>query len=355
MWCFGTRSPLLAGLFLLFCIPSLGGIDVDPGSGEDEDRMVLREFHPFIGDRWIGNAICYGPHRDGQWPGGPTPNIDQIVEDLQIMARHWSLLRLYGSSEFGEKVLQGIRTHDLEMKVLLGVWIAPEEKRNEQGEVLERDATAVADNLREIDAAIDLATRYPDLVAGVCVGNETQVSWSPHPGPLDILIEHVRRVRASVSVPVTAADDYQYWVEPRSRTLAGELDFITMHAHPLWNGRQLEGALPWLEDQFRAVQAVHPNRSVVIGETGWATSVADGGEQARLIQGEVGEAEQAAFYASVRRWASENRVTTFVFEAFDENWKGGDDPDEVEKHWGLYRADRTPKRAVGGEDPPPGD
>jgi exo-beta-1,3-glucanase (GH17 family) len=41
-------------------------------------------------------------------------------------------------------------------------------------------------------------------------------------------------------------------------------------------------------------------------------------------------------------------VTTFVFEAFDENWKGGADPADVEKHWGLFHADRTPKAALGG-------
>jgi exo-beta-1,3-glucanase (GH17 family) len=50
----------------------------------------------------------------------------------------------------------------------------------------------------------------------------------------------------------------------------------------------------------------------------------------------------------VTRWARESGTTTFFFEAFDENWKGGDHPDEVEKHWGLFRADRTPKPALAG-------
>ena len=35
-----------------------------------------------------------------------------------------------------------------------------------------------------------------------------------------------------------------------------------------------------------------------------------------------------------------------TFEAFDENWKGGPSPEETEKHWGLFRADRTPKLVV---------
>ena len=35
-----------------------------------------------------------------------------------------------------------------------------------------------------------------------------------------------------------------------------------------------------------------------------------------------------------------------ILNPFDENWKGGAHPAEVEKHWGLYRADRSAKLAV---------
>jgi exo-beta-1,3-glucanase (GH17 family) len=84
----------------------------------------------------------------------------------------------------------------------------------------------------------------------------------------------------------------------------------------------------------------------VIGETGWATSVADIGEQAELIKGQPGEAEQRQFHDAVRAWAEAERLTVLWFEAFDENWKGGAHPAEVEKHWGLYEEDRSPKAAM---------
>jgi exo-beta-1,3-glucanase (GH17 family) len=45
----------------------------------------------------------------------------------------------------------------------------------------------------------------------------------------------------------------------------------------------------------------------------------------------------------------EDRQITFFFEAFDEKWKGGTNPAEVEKHWGLFRADRSPKAAMQGK------
>jgi len=320
-------------LLLLVFSPLTGAAE-----GPEPARRI---FEPFAEGRWLGNAVCYGPHRDGQRPGGATPSAAQIREDLITMRPHWRLLRLYGSSEFGGRVLDAIRAGDLGMKVMLGVWIAPEEDG-----ILEGHSDATAANRREADAAVALAAEYPDIVTAVCVGNETQVSWSPHPTSLEIVARYIRRVRGEVIQPVTSADDYQYWIDPNSRALADEIDFITLHAHPLWNGRRLDEALPWLREQVAAVRAVHPGRQLVIGETGWATTAADEGEQARLIKGLPGEPQQARFYQAVRSWASSERMTIFFFEAFDENWKGGDNPNDVEKHWGFFHADRTPKEAV---------
>lgn len=317
-------------------------------SSARETTMAVRPFVTVGGDRWIGNAICYGPHRDGQHPGGPAPSAAEVRADLHLMLHHWSLLRLYGSVEVAETVLSVIRSDSLEMKVMLGAWIAVEQERDEHGKVTAAYPDAAGANQREVDAAIRLARAYPEIVVAVCVGNETQVSWSAHPSPLDILIGHLRRVRTGVSVPVTTADDFQYWLTPDSRALAREIDFITLHAHPMWNGQSLEQALPWLKDQVDAVRSVHPTASLVLGETGWATSVATVGEQTTLIKGRPGEAEQRAFYRDVCAWTEAARLSCFFFEAFDENWKGGSDPAEVEKHWGLFRADRSPKLAIGG-------
>ncbi len=320
----------------LLVVAFLGGAAVPLAAGPPrEDPFVTRPFDPLVAGRWIGNAICYGPHRDGQSPGGPEPSAAELREDLRLLAGHWSLLRTYGASGFAGALLSAIRDDRPDMKVMLGVWIAP---------------TDTAANRRELEAAVRLAAAYPEIVVAVCVGNETQVSWSPHPCAPDFLIGYVREARARAAVPVTVADDFNFWNKPESRALAAELDFITLHAHPMWNGRQLDEALTWLRDQTAAVQALHPGRAVVLGETGWATSIHAEGEQATLIKGRPGEAEQRRFYREVRAWASAARLPVFFFEAFDENWKGGPHPDEVEKHWGLFRADRSAKAALAQGD-----
>jgi exo-beta-1,3-glucanase (GH17 family) len=148
------------------------------------------------------------------------------------------------------------------------------------------------------------------------------------------------------------ADDFNFWNKPESRAVAEEVDFIVMHAHPLWNGLQLPDALAWTQGKVAEIQAAHPGHPVVLGETGWATRKHTEGEQAVLMKGRPGEAEQKAFFEEVSAWSRAERTPVFFFEAFDENWKGGDHPDEVEKHWGLYRADRTPKAALAGEADP---
>jgi exo-beta-1,3-glucanase (GH17 family) len=217
------------------------------------------------------------------------------------------------------------------MKVVLGAWIGPDD---------------LTSNRAEVENAIRLANEYPEIVIALSVGNETQVFWSAHKSPLDILLTNVRLARAGVSIPVTTADDFNWWNKAESRLIAAEVDFIMIHAHPMWNGVKLEEALPWVQEQVAAVQALHPDRDVVLAETGWATMVHDQGEQAELIKGVPGEAQQKEFFEAVQSWAYASRIPVFYFEAFDENWKGGEHPNEVEKHWGLFRADRSAKVAV---------
>lgn len=247
------------------------------------------------------------------------------------MAAHWQLLRIYGAGGIAETMLEIIRDSGIEMWVMLGVWIAPDDPEANQ---------------REVEAAIRLANAFPEIVVAVSVGNETQIFWSAHRSSVERLLEYVRVVRDGVTVPVTVADDFNFWNKPESQVVAEEIDFVTMHAHPMWNGMQVDEALPWLQEQLEIVRAMHPENTVVIGETGWATSVVGEGEQGELIKGQAGEAPQKQYYDAVRDWARSEGQVVFFFEAFDENWKGGSNPAEVEKHWGLFRADRTPKAAV---------
>lgn len=44
----------------------------------------------------------------------------------------------------------------------------------------------------------------------------------------------------------------------------------------------------------------------------------------------------------------EEGIEMFYFSSFDEAWKGSPEPNEPEKHWGLFTVDRKPKKVMQG-------
>lgn len=341
------RSSMLwfvgVALLLSGCI---GGVRESPSAVRESVAMERRALRLTVGDRWIGDGICYSPYRDGQRPGGVQPTREEIRQDMAILSRRWSLLRTYGAREGSETLLQVIREDGLPMHVILGVWIAPEVDKNERGDVVAERADDKMANEAEVRTAIRLAKEYPEIVVAIGVGNDTQVSWSPHRSDPETLLTYVREVRRETPVPVTTADDFAYWRLPESREVSAELDFVMVHIQPLSNGATLDDALDWTRARYAEIATLHAGVPVVIGESGWSTDKRRDGESAKRMPGVAGEAEQQRFFRDYTRWIADERIVSLWFEAFDENWKGSDHPQEVEKHWGLYRADRSPKRAV---------
>jgi len=278
------------------------------------------------------NAISYGPFRDGQSPEGESPTVEQLTEDLGIISKHWSVIRMYGSRGSTEKVLKIIDNEKIKLKIYLGAWIA-----NESDSIISKA------NREELNKTIELANQYPEIVEAVIIGNETQVFWTWNKVDFEVMKEYIIQVKSAVTQPVTTADDFNFWNKPEGAELAKYVDFILVHIHPLWAGVELDKAVNWVSTIYSETKALFPGKQTVIGETGWATQVHNKGEQATLINGVAGEKEQAHYYNQIINWSKENQVTTFFFEVFDERWKGGDHPDEVEKHWGVINSDRTPK------------
>jgi len=311
---------------------------------EDSPRP-RRPFDPSIDGRWVGAGVCYGPFRDGQAPGAAQPTKEQIREDLRIIARHWNMLRMYGAQGATELVCEIIEEDKLPLRVLVGAWIGQEVRENENKQIVQVPEV-VRENELEVATAIRLANRYPNVVTGVSVGNEALVSWSAHRIPPSTLIRYLKHTRAQVTVPVTTCDDFSFWETPESVDVARECDFLSVHIYAMWNKQTLTNAMDWSRATLAEVKAMHPGEPVVITEIGWATRKGTEGYQAIGVVAVPNEQDQELFYRALRHWATEASQPYFYFSAFDENWKGGASPDEIEKHWGVYNADRTPKRAV---------
>lgn len=291
-----------------------------------------------------GWGVCYGPHRDGQGPdSAQQPTREQIREDLHIMAKHWRMVRMYGQGEAARWTAEIIREDRLPLKLFAGIWIAAEVHLNDKGDVTARDGKLAVLNRKQVADGIKLANDFPDVVIALGVGNETQVNWSAYRTTSEVLLGYIREVRIAVKQPVSTCDDYNFWNKPESVKIAEECDFIALHAYAMWNKQLLADALPWTRAQISAVKGLHPNRSVILTELGWATQKGTEGYQAVGIVGEPGEHQQELFFRALEHWATAVSQPYFYFEAFDEKWKGGSAPNEVEKHWGVFNSDRSPK------------
>ncbi len=192
-------------------------------------------------------------------------------------------------------------------------------------------------NHEEIERAIALANRY-DSVASVSVGNEATVEWTDHMVPVERLVSHVRELKDAVSQPITFCENYVPWTY-KLEPLVEVLDFISVHTYPAWEYRNMDDALEYTRENYHSVVNHYPGKPVVITEAGWTTASNGRG----IEPWNASEELQARYYEELMAWTNEEKVLTFVFEAFDEPWKGSPDPLEPEKHWGLFKVDRTPK------------
>jgi exo-beta-1,3-glucanase (GH17 family) len=275
--------------------------------------------------KWYGNAIDYSGYRAGQSPQlDKYPSQAQILEDLTILKKNWSLIRLYGGDQHSQDVLEVIQRHHLGIKVLLGIWL--DGHPDQQGK-----------NAAQMETGIRLANKYNKIVAAVNVGNEILVSWSDHKLTEEKAIEYVEQVKKAVKCPVTVADDYLYWQQPQVK-LVDHVDFILMHTYPMWGHEDIDTAMASTIKNYENVRKAHPGKTVVIGEAGWASYSV--GNQHVPRAGD--EKKQKRYYEELTAWAKANNVTTFYFEAFDEPWKGTG----TEGHWGLFSEGRKAKLAM---------
>ncbi len=299
-------------------------------------------FYPQIDGKWIGMGIAYGSYRDGESPMRDSVSSEaDILQDMQILTQtgkiKWNLIRMYAADPASEKVLQTIRKHDLPVKVMQGAWLNGYDENSK--------------NQSQIDEVIRFANEYSDIIVAVNLGNEIFVDWSGHKFPVEQIptyLDWVKQVKSAISVPVTLADDYNFWNKPWAKAVAEELDFMVLHAYAMWNSQSLESAVSWTEKTFNDIQALYPDTQIVLGESGWTTSSINTNGDERLIIAEASQEAQKVFFDEYRAWLSKNKIANFYFEAFDEKWKGGEDkPDGIaEKNWGIYQSDRTPKLVV---------
>jgi exo-beta-1,3-glucanase (GH17 family) len=164
------------------------------------------------------------------------------------------------------------------------------------------------------------------------------VDWNDHMVPVDRLLEYATLIKANIAQPITFCENYVPWHD-KLLPLVEVLDFISIHTYPVWEYQTIESALAYTEQNYQSVAHVHPNKPIIITEAGWTTNSNGRGIEPWNATVQL----QAEYCAQLHHWSSQANILTFMFEAFDEPWKGSSDELEPEKHWGFFDVNRSPK------------
>ncbi len=344
------------GSFLLAMFVTMFFLACESTMENNQQQSVEPVFKPLQSAEHLlagqAKAICYSGYRSGQHPdrgeGAVNPTYEQILEDLLILQKQtpFRLMRLYDCGTNTQMVLEVIKDHQLNFEVMLGIWLRAELSAHETCEWLtepipqeELDANKIK-NAEEIAQGIALANQYSDIIVAVNVGNEALVEWNDHMVDVDTIIGYVKQVQQAIDQPVTVADNYKWWAD-HGKELAAVVDFVSIHTYPIWENKDIEEGMSYTIENVLEVMDSLPGAPIVITEAGWATTASEFGQRAS-------EEKQKMYVDALLYWAERNNISTFIFEAFDEDWKGNpNDPLGAEKHWGLYKVDRSPKLTVG--------
>lgn len=247
---------------------------------------------------------------------GRFPSADQIAADMAILAPSGRAIRTYSSSDVAIPV--AANAHGIE--VFLGVWLSRDRQRNE----------------RELMSALQ-AAREQRNVKALVIGNETLLR---NDQSLQELRRMLRRAKDASDVPITTAEFWDIWI--RHPELANDVDFITVHLLPYWQGIPVTEALAHARDSYRKVQAAFPGRRVVVGEVGWPSFGSANGPAVPSIE------NQARFLRQWVAYAERANIEYFIIEAFDQPWKTNQEG-AVGGAWGVYDASREPKFQLLGD------
>lgn len=332
-------------------------------------------------------AISYGgyrfPTRDKQ------PTVSDLKEDMRLLhAMGIRILRTYNTklAQAGN-ILEAIHqlkeeNDSFEMYVMLGAWIDCKGAWTDSPNHNKSDSAA---NAAEIERAVTLTRKYPDIVKVIAVGNEAMVKWATsyfvQPRVILNWVNHLQKLKRRGRLPtdlwITSSDNFASWGGgdaeyhvPDLEKLINAVDFVSLHTYPMhdthynpsfWFAENNEEetaekavneamarALEYAQNQYRTtaeyIHNIAPDKPIHIGETGWASKsgglYGDNGSKA------CDEYKQGLYHRLMRQWTNDAKISCFYFEGFDENWKDGSNVNGSENHFGLFTIDGKAKYAI---------
>ena len=330
-------------------------------------------------------AISYGGYRKASRDFQPT--VDEIKEDLEILsAIGYRILRTYNvhfahSSNLLKAIDElKVEKKDFEMYVMLGIWIDCKDAWTPNPDHNQED---IQKNTLEVNEAVRLANKYPEIVKILAVGNEAMVHWATtyfvEPKVILKWVNYLQHLKSSNKLDkdiwITSSDNFASWGggdkvyhKKELNELIRAVDYISVHTYPFhdtyynpgfWTGVKVEAhtsnddrikkailrssdyAINQFESVKKYVQSLGITKPIHIGETGWATISSDyyGQNGTRAAD----EYKQFLYYNNMMNYGRKNNISIFYFSAFDEPWKDFNNPNGSENHFGLFTVDGKAK------------
>ena len=262
-------------------------------------------------------CVSYAPYyQEGRSPFIPLTltGKDQIDQDLALLAERFNCIRTYSVDQGLDYVPEAASR--IGLKVLLGAWIG----------------WTHADNMRELNLALQRANQYPDTVIGLVVGNEVLLRREQTQAAMQ---KYLAYANEHTQVPVTYADVWEFWL--KNRALESSVDFVTTHILPYWEDipRSVDDADTHVKLAMYKLQNVF-SKPILIGETGWPSV---GRQRGAAIPSQV---NQARYFREFIQMANTHGWHYNLIEAMDQPWKRVLEG-TVGGHWGLYSSGLEPK------------
>jgi exo-beta-1,3-glucanase (GH17 family) len=255
-------------------------------------------------------CVSYAPFRGEQTPLLLPTRIapEQIAEDLAQLAKITDCVRTY-SIENGLDQVPALAAK-AGLKVIQGIWLGSNRLKN----------------LAQISTVVGLTRQYPGVITSVVVGNEVLLRGEMTTSDLAAII---RSVKSQVSVPITYADVWEYWL--RNREVYEAVDFVTIHILPYWEDFPIRAKYAAAHvDAIRKRMAVaFPGKEILIGETGWPS-------EGRMREGALpSRTNQARVVSEILGLAKQENFRVNLIEAYDQPWKRQLEG-TVGGYWGLF-------------------
>jgi len=255
-------------------------------------------------------CVSYAPFRDAQSPLVLTTQIapEQIAQDLAQLAKITDCVRTY-SIENGLDQVPALAAK-AGLKVIQGIWLGSNRFKN----------------LTQISTAVNLSKEYPGVITALVVGNEVLLRGEMTTSDL---AANIRSVKSQVTIPVTYADVWEFWL--RNREIYDAVDFVTIHILPYWEDMPVRAkfAAGHVDSIRKRMAVAFPGKEILIGETGWPSA-------GRMREGALpSRTNQARVVSEILDLAKRDGFRVNLIEAYDQPWKRRLEG-TVGGYWGLF-------------------